>query len=202
MNVKPAIGFLTKDGDGPFTEKVTTILELMKGNPAFPSPTPTLATAETAFGAYKVAAAEAAQGGVQNTLARDVRRADLVALLRQLASYVSVAADGDMEKLMSSGFPLQKPVRTPIGPLTAPDAPRVSHGPVTGTLAAVGKPVYGLPAITGASRCNPRRTWMCARSRPPAPAPASAGLRQARSMSFRSMLSVPPASVIGATMAA
>lgn len=143
MNVKPAIGFLTKDGDAPFTDKVTTILEWMTGNPKYATPSPTLAVVQTAFNAYKVATAEAAQGGVANTTIRDARRAELVSLLRQLANYVSATADGDLETLTSSGFPIQKTSRTPIGPLPAPNAPSVSQGPITGSLSAVVPPVYG-----------------------------------------------------------
>lgn len=143
MNVKPAIGFFTKDGEAPFTDKVTTLLEWMTANPKYPTPSPTLAVVQTAFSAYKVATAEAAQGGVANTAARDARRAELVSLLRQLANYVSATANGDLETLISSGFPIQKPDRNPIGPLPAPFAPAMAQGPVTGSLSAVVSPIYG-----------------------------------------------------------
>src|SRR5207302_7330739 len=104
MNVKPAIGFLSQDGQAPFTDKVTAILQWMTNNPAYPSPTPALDVVQTAFNACKVAAADAVQGGVQNTAIRDARRAELVSLLRQLASYVSAMANGNLETLLSSGF--------------------------------------------------------------------------------------------------
>jgi hypothetical protein len=143
MNVKPAIGFLTKDGEAGFTEKVATILEKMKRNSKYPSPMPTLEVVQAAFDSYKLATAVAAQGGKENIAARNARRAELVSLLRQLASYVSATANGDLEALISSGFPIQKPSRTPIGNLPTPQAPRVSQGPVTGSLKAVTKPVYG-----------------------------------------------------------
>jgi hypothetical protein len=143
MNVKPAIGFLTKDGEAPFTDKVTTLLAWMAGNPKYPTPTPTLIVVQTAFDAYKVATTDAALGGKENTTARNARRAELVSLLRQLANYVSSTANGDLETLISSGFPTQKTVRTPIGPLPAPDAPIVSQGPLMGTLRAVITPVNG-----------------------------------------------------------
>jgi len=143
MNVKPSIGFFTKDGEAPFTDKVTTILEWMNTNPKYPTPSPTLTVVQTAFDAYKVATANAAQGGVENTAIRDARRAELVALLRQLANYVSATANGDLETLISSGFPIQKPNRTPIGPLPPPSAPVLSQGPVTGSVRAVVPPVYG-----------------------------------------------------------
>jgi hypothetical protein len=143
MNVKPSIGFLTKDGEAPFTDKVTTLLEWMTGNTKYPTPTPALAVVQTAFSAYKVATADAALGGKEKTAARDARRAELVSLLRQLANYVSATANGDLEALISSGFPIQKPVRTPIGLLPAPDAPNVSQGMLTGTLRAVISPLNG-----------------------------------------------------------
>ena len=134
---------MSKDGEALFTDKVTTILEWMTDNTNYPTPTPTLAVVTTAFGAYKVATAVAAQGGKENTAIRNARRAELVSLLRQLASYVSATADGDMEKLISSGFPVQKPTRTRIGPLPAPYAPTPTQGPVTGAMRAVIRPVYG-----------------------------------------------------------
>ena len=143
MNVKPAIGFLLADGQAPFTGKVRAILQQMAGNPNYPAPTPPLATVQTAFDAYKVATADAAQGGVQNTAIRNARRNELVALLRQLANYVSAVANGNLETLLSSGFPVQKPSRTPIGPLPAPFPPTITQGPVSGTLSAVSSPVYG-----------------------------------------------------------
>ena len=143
MNVKPAIGFLTKDGEASFTDKVTTLLEWMKNNPKYTTPSPTLNVVQTAFDAYKLATAEAAQGGVANTAARDARRAELVALLRQLANYVSATANGDLETLISSGFPIQRTSRNPVGNLPAPAAPVTSQGPTTGSMKAVTSPVYG-----------------------------------------------------------
>ena len=143
MNVKPAIGFLTKDGEAPFTDKVTTILSWMTGNEKYKTPSPTLEVVQTAFDAYKVATAEAAQGGKENTAVRNARRAELISLLRQLANYVSATANGDMETLLSSGFPTQKATRTPIGPLPPPHVPRVFQGPVTGSMTAVVPPVFG-----------------------------------------------------------
>jgi hypothetical protein len=61
----------------------------------------------------------------------------------QTSQYVSATANGNLEVLMSSGFPVQKPSRVPIGPLAAPDAPVVVQGPVTGSLKATATPLYG-----------------------------------------------------------
>ena len=44
------------------------------------------------------------------TLAKNDARAALVALLRELASYVQFTCNGDRTKLLTSGFPTQKTV--------------------------------------------------------------------------------------------
>ena len=81
MNIKPAISFLTKDGQAPFTDKVTTILQQLKHNTNYPTPTPTLPAMTwsgccSGFPVQKPCSVAQGQG------------AD-----RQLASYVS-ASDG------------------------------------------------------------------------------------------------------------
>lgn len=143
MIAKPSIGFFTKDGEAMFTDKVTTILTWMTGNPDYPTPSPAFAVIQPAFDTYKVATADAALGGKEKIAARDARRSELVSLLRQLANYVSTTANGDMETLLSSGFPVQKYTRTRVGPLDAPDSPLLSAGKNTGELKAAIAPVYG-----------------------------------------------------------
>jgi hypothetical protein len=64
-------------------------------------------------------------------------------LVRQLASYVSVACEGDLAVLLSSGFPIQKPQREPAGMLPAPSDLRVTFGPRSGELRAAATPVPG-----------------------------------------------------------
>jgi hypothetical protein len=67
----------------------------------------------------------------------------LATLMRQLASYVTVACLGDMTNLILSGFPVQKPVRTPIGALPAPLNLIINHGVISGELNAKVNPVFG-----------------------------------------------------------
>ena len=90
------------------------------------------------------------------TLAKSTRRAELVALLRALASYVQVACNGNLEVLVSSGFPIQKPVRTPIGQLPVPSGLTVSLGTYSGQLNA------GVPPVFGAAVYNWRMTTAAA----------------------------------------
>ena len=65
MTVKPAIGFLTKDGDAQLDQDTETIIASMTGNANFPTPSPTLAVITTALSAFTVALADAADGGVR-----------------------------------------------------------------------------------------------------------------------------------------
>jgi hypothetical protein len=87
--------------------------------------------------------ADAAGGGTLLTSVKNDKRAILVALLRQLASYVQVTANGDMSVLLSSGFPIQKPQRQPIGVLPAPLNLTVTLGSRTCELHANAAPVAG-----------------------------------------------------------
>ncbi len=62
-------------------------------------------------------------------------------MLRLLASYVHVACEGDLATLTSSGFPVWKPTRTPVGVLPAPATPVLSLGARTGELNASTPPM-------------------------------------------------------------
>src|SRR5438045_2351027 len=143
MVVKPSINFLTASSDALLVTGAQTVVNSLTSNPDYPTPTPTLATVTTALNAFTVAIADAATGGKEQTAIKIAKRAELVSLLRQLASYVGVNCGGDMAKLLSSGFPTQKPNRTPIGVLPTPDTPVVTPGALSGQLDAVSSPVFG-----------------------------------------------------------
>ena len=53
-----------------------------------------------------------------------------------------------MANLILSGFPVQKPVRTPIGDLPAPQNLIVTHGVISGELDAKVNPVFGAATYT------------------------------------------------------
>jgi hypothetical protein len=125
----------------------------------YPTPAPPLATVETALTNFRTAAAVAAVGGKADTINRENMRLVLMTLLRQLASYVQVACKGDLQTLILSGFPIQKPTRQAIGPLPAPVNISLDHGVNSGTLDAAVNPVFGAanynwkltPATAGAA---------------------------------------------------
>jgi hypothetical protein len=145
MVIKPYISFVTTDSDAELIVHVGGIITGMTGNASYPTPSPTLAAVTAALNAFTTAVNDFVTngGGVALTLAKNARRAELVALLRALASYVQVTCNGNLEVLVSSGFPIQKPVRTPIGELPVPSGLTVSLGTYSGQLNASVPPVFG-----------------------------------------------------------
>jgi hypothetical protein len=143
MIVKPSISFLNTDSDSQLIADTETITTAMDENPYFVLPSPSLAAISGAQAVMVTAMAAAADGGITLTAIKNAKRALLVALLRQLASYVEVTSNGDLTVLMSSGFPIQKPQRDPIGVLPAPSNLTVGFGARTGELHAVAKPLVG-----------------------------------------------------------
>ena len=141
MIIKPAIGFVSTDPDSLLVTDTKTIIVAMTSNPSYPSPSPTLASITTANSDFATAIADAANGGKELTAIKNAKRAALSALLRELASYVHVACKGDLAVLLSSGFPIQKPTRTPVGVLPPPVTPVLSLGSRSGEMDAYVKPI-------------------------------------------------------------
>jgi hypothetical protein len=143
MIVKPSISFLTTDSDPLLITDAQTILISMTGNASYLAPDPTLAEIATELNDFTTALANAADGGLTLTSIKNDKRDALAAKLRALANYVQVTCNGDLTVLLSSGFPIQKPQRNPIGVLPAPVNLAVSLGALTGELDAIVPPVFG-----------------------------------------------------------
>jgi len=144
MIVKPAITWLNRVSDADLKCNTTTILMMMAENDdIYDDPSPTLARVQTALDDFSLKTAAAADGGKSATSAKKAARKVLTDLVRQLASYVQVACQGDLTNLLSSGFPTHKPVREPVGQLAKPQELTVKHGPQQGDLTARVKPVKG-----------------------------------------------------------
>lgn len=143
MVIKPSISFLTEDSDAELLTRVTTITRALDGNAHYPTPAPTLAVVNAALADFTTAVAEAAGGGAALTAVKNEKRAALVALVRELASYVQVAAKGDIAVLLTSGFPHQKPERQPVGALPPPANLTLKLGARSGQLVTKVDPVPG-----------------------------------------------------------
>ena len=123
---------------------VRTVLQGIATNATiFTTPMPTPGTVQTALDAFIVALEDAALGGPAQTAIKNAKRAELAALMRVLANYTGAVANRDMSILLLSGYPHQKPGRTPIGPMPKPETPCVIQGPHKGMLAAATVPIYG-----------------------------------------------------------
>ena len=151
MTAKVSISFLNDDTDPQLITDASTIVQALTNNAIYPTPTPTLAAIDTALAAFTKALADASEGGVPLTLAKNEARAVLADLLRELSSYVQLTCKGDLAKLMTSGFPAQKGARTPVGILPPPTV-TVKLGERSGDLAAK------LPPLAGAAIYNWRVT--------------------------------------------
>jgi hypothetical protein len=144
MIVKPSISWITTDSDAMLINDTKVILKAMGDNVAiYATPLPTLPTVNTALTNFENGVAVAADGRPSDTVAKNNLRLILAALLRLLASYVQVACQGDMQKLLLSGFPVQKPTRSPIGVLPAPSNPTLVLGSRSGELDGGCNPVFG-----------------------------------------------------------
>ena len=143
MITKPSVSFINNDSDMALVNDTATIISSLTDNTAYPTPAPTLAVVQTALTTFSAAMAAAADGGKTLTAGKNAARAALTVQLRKLASYVHAACDGDMKKLLSSGFPVQKPVRQPVGVLPAPSGLGVSNGGRSGEITTWATPVKG-----------------------------------------------------------
>lgn len=153
MVIKPSVSFLNSDSDAQLVTDTQVILQSMADNVAiYATPSPTLAVVRASLDKFINTIAAAADGGIALTAAKKAARSELIALLRNLASYVQVACKDNLENLLLSGFPVQKSNRVPIGVLPAPSVVNLNLGPRSGTLDAK------VLALTGAAIYNWRLT--------------------------------------------
>ena len=104
-----------------FTKNVIT---LTTGNAQYPNPLPSLATLTTTVNDYESKVHEALNGGKIEIATRNAARLDILAMLRQLASYVQTHCDADLLALLTSGFDAVR-APSPAGILPAPSNPRL-----------------------------------------------------------------------------
>lgn len=143
MITKVSTAFLNRSSNADLLVAAETILAALKGNPNYLSPVPALADVQTAHDAFAAAIVAAAGGGVVATSTKNDRRDDLTALLRTLAVYVQLHCNDDLTTLLTSGFPIQKPQRQPVGPVATPANLSVGPGAVSGELNVKFPRVFG-----------------------------------------------------------
>ena len=118
--------------DSAFETKAGSIYTAMNGNVNFPTPTPAMPEINGAVQAFS-AALIAAQSRDKNAVAVKTEvRILLTNALTQLASYVTMTANGDRTRLISSDFDLAR--EGDSTPITKPDNIQLSDGLNSGEL--------------------------------------------------------------------
>jgi hypothetical protein len=113
-----------------FTRNVVT---LTTGNDHYQTPSPALTVITTAVNALETAVHDALDGGKIAIATRNAARAEMLSLLRQLASYVTGNCNADLVVLLGSGFDAVK-APSPVGVLPAPENLRLSITGISGEL--------------------------------------------------------------------
>jgi hypothetical protein len=141
MIVKPSVSFLNEDRDPDLIANVNIIVLAMTDNTFYTDLAAKLAIVTTSLTAFSDAYWAARKLGKELTAIKNEKRKALTTLVRELAADVQRECNGVLSVLLSSGFPIQKPERQPVGPIPAPSACALSLGGRSGQLEAKASPV-------------------------------------------------------------
>jgi hypothetical protein len=118
-------------------------LKAMRNNPLFPAPTPSMDEFETAIGELFASIRETSDGGSKLAFHTKQTRLEKVStMLKSLAAYVSIVAQGDEAIVMRAGFEQRKSSH-PINKLEATKSIVATTGTNWGTVRVKWKPVKG-----------------------------------------------------------
>ncbi len=129
---KIKIGFSTLDVPKQI-ERSRLIQTAMTGNASYATPVPSLATVKTATDNLEASYNESRGRDKNKVQIMKLRRAEMLALIIQLAAYVQSTSNGDKETILSSGFDVitRGVPQPPVGQVLNL---RVSKGTVSGTV--------------------------------------------------------------------
>jgi hypothetical protein len=102
--------------DGQLGDFGLHIATTLTGNPNFLTPPAVLGSLQTMSNLFNTAVAACVNGTPSQTLAKNTQRTGLIGTLDQLATYVELTANGDPQKILSSGFNLANTSRTTAVP--------------------------------------------------------------------------------------
>lgn len=115
----------------------------MKNNPLFPAPTPSMPDFEAAIDRLAESVRTTYAGASRAEFARKQNRLDeLATMVKSLAAYVSIIAQGDNTIVLAAGFE-QRRRSTPINDLPRPLPPSVKSGHLPQTIDLRWPPVRG-----------------------------------------------------------
>jgi len=142
----------TKDTPNVLYNRVDGICKALDGNSSYTRVPVSLADLRTNNATYADLITAAQDGSRKAIAARNKMGHIIIGQVRQIASYVEIASNGDMATFLTSGFDPVQP-RTPAKPLARPTIDKITHGK-TGELA------IKFPAVDGASHYEVNRTIM------------------------------------------
>ena len=112
-------------------EKCGTLVTKLAGNANFPSPTPSIADLTTALTELTSATIAASRGDRELIIVRKDKERVVADMIRTLAGYITMTAEGDGAKIISSGFDLAK-LPEPQPALSRPVSFKAERGRHTG----------------------------------------------------------------------
>jgi hypothetical protein len=127
--------------DPDFETKAGSIYNGVNGNAFFPTPTPTMPEVNDALQGYSVSLLSAQTRDKNAVAAKNQARAALTDLLTQLASYVTMTANGDRAILVASNYDLAS--EGDSTPITKPENIQLSDGANSGEIVVKVKGVKG-----------------------------------------------------------
>jgi hypothetical protein len=131
---------LERFGDADLLAKADLILASLRGNAHFPEPwpaqVPSLTQIRDALGAYRSAYHASQTNDSLKIKQREATHDALVELLKRLAPYLELIAQGDTNVLATTGYDLRRDIVRGVncGKLPAPSNVNIEHGPDSGTL--------------------------------------------------------------------
>jgi len=139
MQAKLIITFSGLSGAN-FLAKAGTIVDSLRNNPDFPEPWPAQVPShgqlDKTYSAYRDDLHAASSGDRVKISQRETSRAALEALLKTLAPYLEMVAQGDTTKLMRTGYDLRKDIvrGTNTNPPPVPDGFIAKHNALSGSV--------------------------------------------------------------------
>jgi hypothetical protein len=145
--------------DGDLDDAAQTVHDEMTGNAAlFATPPVTMADFQNQIHDFRDKIPAANKGGVLATAAKNASRQVLIGIMRQLAAYVEMVANGDEVTVLKSGFHVRSTERSSL-PLDKPTGLTITNDG-EGKLNAEVEPVKNCSMYEGRAKADGATEWM------------------------------------------
>jgi hypothetical protein len=156
MSTKVSLGF-ARLSDGDLDNFAQGVIDAITGNATYPTPPITIANLQAATDDFTTKLAASQTGGQADTAAKNNSRQALLGDLRQVATYVQLRCNNDLNLLLTSGFEAQSTNRAST-PLQKPEGLALKNFQA-GTLVASVGPVKNTSMYEGRAK-GPTGDWL------------------------------------------